>query len=137
MKTVLISAAMLGALTATATAAADAPAPGIVQPEAPNGEGGNGLGSVKVASAVSSTFLFVPDTSQSPLVAVGEGGEGGEGGRGRRWRKRQGPYGYRDGYRYSQPGPRYYQPYYGRPRYDRPYYDQPVYRRPRLQFEPY
>lgn len=132
MKSALISAAMLGALTASATAAVDARASGVMHPEATtSGEGGNGSGSIKLASAVASPFLFMSDVSQSPLVAVGEGGEGG---RGKHWRKRYRHYGHY-GYRHYRPS--YYRPYYARPRYDRPYYDHRYYGRPRFYYEPY
>jgi hypothetical protein len=135
MKTVLIGAAMLGFSTASATAAVDARKPAATLPEATaTGEGGSGAGSVKLASAVTSTFLFVPDASQSPLIAVGEGGEGG---RGRRWRKHYRPYGHYYGYHHYRPPPAYYRPYYARPRYDRPYYDHRYYGRPRFSFEVY
>lgn len=130
MKTVVVSAALLSVLTVSASATPiDAMGPQAQFDPLAAGEGGSGAGSVKLASAITSTFLFVPDAAQSLLVTVGEGGEGGEGGRGRRLR------GYRaynfDYYR----SPRYrlyreYRPYYSPLPYERPYYDQRYYRRP-------
>jgi hypothetical protein len=92
MKTVLVSAALLGAVSASSAAATTDSMRPVAPPDAmTSGEGGNGAGSVKLASAVTSAFLFVPNTVQSPLVTVGEGGEGGEGGKGRRLgRQREG-----------------------------------------------
>jgi hypothetical protein len=80
MKTVLLSAALLGTVAA-GDAAAGA---GVFRPVPPSdaamaGEGGNGAGSIKVAGVVTSAFLFVPNAVQSPLVTIGEGGEGGKG----------------------------------------------------------
>jgi hypothetical protein len=92
MKTVLVSAALLGAVSASSAAATTDSMRPVAPPDAmTSGEGGNGAGSVKLASAVTSAFLFVPNAVQSPLVTVGEGGEGGEGGKGRRLgRQREG-----------------------------------------------
>jgi hypothetical protein len=136
VKTILVSAALLSVFTASASAA---PA-GAMGFEAqfdpvPTGEGGNGAGSVRLASLVSSTFLFVPDSGQSLLVTVGEGGEGGEGGRGRRLRRYRS---YNFDY-YSSPRYRLhreYRPYHIPRRYERPYYDYDYryYERPRPYF---
>lgn len=124
MKTILVSAAFLSIFTAGASATP----PGAMGFEAqldplPTGEGGNGAGSVKLASPVTSTFLFVPDGGQSLLVPVGEGGEGG---RGRHLRRNRG---YDSDYYYRSPRYRLrqdYRPYYAPP----PYYDQRYSRRP-------
>jgi hypothetical protein len=123
MKAALISAAMLGVLTASASyAATEAGGANRVDPQAASsGEGASGGRGVRVASAAASTFLFVREAAQSALVTVGEGGEGR---RGRRWRPHYGPsYNYyfqRD--RYRRIHPRFYnRPYYGRPHYGRPY----------------
>jgi hypothetical protein len=132
MRTVLIGAAMLGFSTASATAAVDAPKPAVTPEAMATSEGGSGSGSVKLASAVASTFLFVPDAGQASLVAVGEGGEGG---RGRRWRKHHRPYGHYYGSRRYRPS--YHRPYYARPYYGRPYYDHRYYGRPRFSYERY
>jgi hypothetical protein len=128
MKAALLSAAMLSVLTASASyAATERSGAAGANPAASSGEGASGGRGVKVASAAASTFLFVREAAQSPLVTVGEGGEGR---RGRRWRQQYGPsYNYyyqRD--RYRRVAPRLYdRPYYGRP-YGRPYYyDRPSY----------
>jgi hypothetical protein len=125
MKAVLVSAAMLSVLTASASYAATerSGATGANPQAASSGEGASGGQGVKIASAAASTFLFVREAAQSPLVTVGEGGEGR---RGRRWRPHYGPsYNYyyqRD--RYRRVAPRLYdRPYYGRPYY----YDRPSY----------
>lgn len=122
----IVGAALLGVLTAGASAAADAiGTPAQFDPLA-TGEGGNGSGSVRLSSNITSTFLVVPDAAQSLLVTVGEGGEGGEG---RRFRRHPGDYfGYYRSPRYRYDGD--YSPYYIPPGYDRPYYDQRYYRRP-------
>ena len=140
MKARLMGAALVGVLTAGAGQAAVA-SPGDAAPAIEavlhGDEGGVGSRSVKLASAVTSPFLFTSEARQSPLTPVAEGGEGGEGRRGRRLgnqrrdierlraqevrRLRQ----ERDfgGYRY-QARPRTYDPYYDRPRARDPYYDQ-------------
>ena len=134
-----IGAALLGVLTASASAAPAATATPARFGPLTTGEGGNGSGSIRLASNLTSPFLVVPDAAQSLLVTVGEGGEGrrgrklrwgGEGGEGRRGRKfRRHPadyYGY-----YRSPRYRYergYSPYNFPSRYDRPYYDQRYYR---------
>jgi len=127
MKTI-VSAALLGVLAAGAPAAADATGTPAQFDPLTTGEGGNGSGSVRLSSNLTSTFLVVPDAAQSLLVTVGEGGEGGEGWRGRRLRRYPGDYlGY-----YRSPRYRYdrdYSPYYMPHRYDRPYYDQRYYGR--------
>ncbi|MFB9267343.1 hypothetical protein ACFFWD_30050 [Bradyrhizobium erythrophlei] len=131
MKTVLLSVALLGAVTASATAATGGAMRPGAQPDAlATGEGGNGAGSVKLASLVTSTFLFVPDAVQSPLVAVGEGGEGGYGRR--RYRHDNYPDYYEPRYYRPYPG---YPPYYAPRRYGRPYYGHRYYQR--RYFEPY
>jgi hypothetical protein len=122
MRTVVVSAALLSVVTVSASAT-PIYAMGPRFDPLVAGEGGSGAGSVKFSSAVTSTFLFAPDATQSLLVTVGEGGEGGEGGRGRRLRKYR-AYNF-DYYR----SPRYrlhreYRPYYAPPPYKRPYYDQ-------------
>ena len=88
MKTGLIGAALLGALTASASQAAlNGSGYPAAAPETLHGEeGGAGSRSVKLASAVTSTFLVPPDVRQSPLVTVSEGGEGRRGRRARRGR---------------------------------------------------
>lgn len=119
MKSALISVTLLSVLTASANAATDARAFDDARPpQASTGEGGDGLESVKLASAAASKFLFVPDARQSLLVPVAEGGEGGEGRRGRRLRRHHGEYhGYR-GFRSRESGYRRYpQPYSGRSYY--------------------
>ncbi|WP_213286389.1 hypothetical protein [Bradyrhizobium sp. sGM-13] len=125
----IIGAALLGVLTASASAAADATGNPAKFDPLTTGEGGDGSGSVRLSSNLPSTFLVVPDAAQSLLVTVGEGGEGGEGRRGRRLRRHPGDY---YGY-YRSPRYRYdrdYSPYYMPDRYGRPYYDQRYYRRP-------
>jgi hypothetical protein len=88
MRTVLVGAALLGAVSAGAAAMpGEVSRPGTQRSAMTSGEGGNGAGSVRLASVVTSAFLFVPDIVQSPLVTVGEGGEGGKGGKGRRARR--------------------------------------------------
>ena len=81
---------MLTVLTASATFAA---------PVRHGQEGGAGMESVRVASALSTPFFVDEEERQSPLVAVGEGGEGGRGKRRRERRfddaSRFGNYGYR------------------------------------------
>lgn len=125
MKTI-VGAALLGVLTASASAAADTTGTGAQFEPLTMGEGGNGSGSVRLASMLTSTFLVVPDAAQSLLVTVGEGGEGGEGRRGRRLRRHPGDYfGYYRSPRYRYDRDYYYTPY----RYDRPYYDQRYYGR--------
>src|SRR5262245_34249734 len=124
MKAVLLSAAMLSVLTASASyAATEGGGTTRTNPQAASsGEGASGGQGVKVASAAASTFLFVREAAQSNLVTVGEGGEGR---RGWRWRPH---YGHSYGYYFA---PRLYdRPYYDRPYYDRRYYDRPYYDRP-------
>lgn len=134
VKRILISAATIGVLTANADATTNIGF-SVAPPETQEaGEGGNGSGSVKIASLVSSTFLLVPDARQSLLVTVGEGGEGGEGGRGRRWRKRHHHYGHYYGHNHYRLGPSSYRPHRAGP-YG--YYDQRYYGRPRFYFYPY
>jgi hypothetical protein len=120
MKSTLISVTLLSIFTASANAVTDArPFDDARPPEVTMGEGGDGLGSVKLASVAASTFLFVPDASQSLLVPVAEGGEGG---RGRRWRRHRGDYYHYRGFRSRDSGyRRYYQPYRSY-RYERRYY---------------
>ncbi len=119
MKTILASAALLTVLTASASATPAARGPQTRFDPPATGEGGNGAGSVKLASLVTSTFLFVPDSAQSLLVTVGEGGEGG---RGRRLRRHR-------AYNFHYYGPhsyrleRGYRPSYAPRRYEHPYYD--------------
>jgi hypothetical protein len=125
MKAVVVSAAMLSVLTATASyAATEAGAASRAAPQAevPAAEGAPGGQGVKVAGLAASTFLFVPDAAQSHLVTVGEGGEGR---RGRKWRRGHHSYYIRREYHYF-----YDRPVYGRPYHGRPYYDRPSYRRP-------
>ncbi|WP_291852150.1 hypothetical protein [Bradyrhizobium sp.] len=118
MKTILVSATLLSVLTASASATPAAMGPDAQLDPPATGEGGNGAGSVKLASLVTSTFLFVPDSAQSLLVTVGEGGEGG---RGRRFRHHRG---YK--FHYYKPHSyrldRGYRPYYAPRRYKQPYY---------------
>src|SRR6266496_2714279 len=99
--------------------------------------GGQG---VRLASAAASTFLFVREAAQSPLVTVGEGGEGRRGGRFRAQRfhfhqhyGRQYNYIRRDRYRRFDPPP-YDRPYYGRPSYGPRYYDRPYDYPPRYRY---
>ena len=125
MKTVLVSAALAGVITASATSVTAGPLRPVAQRET-IGEGGNGAGSVRLASAVTSAFLLVPDAAQSPLMTVGEGGEGGKGGKERRLRRQRD----RNTDYYRSPEYRTYQRYYNPPGYDRPYYQyyqQPYY----------
>jgi hypothetical protein len=136
MKTALIGAAMVSALTATSSyAATGADGAGLPDSATVSGEGASGGHGIKVASAAASTFLFVPEaTHQSLLTTVAEGGEGGEGRRGARLRGyryhynqylgRPHYYSRRDRLRHYDP--RYDRPYYGRPHYDP--YDYPSYR---------
>src|SRR5215210_2939573 len=130
MKTVLVSAALLSVITASATAVTAGPVhfPGAPPDILETGEGGNGAGSVKLASAVTSAFLFVPGAAKSPLITIGEGGEGGKGRRGRGYygSPRYRPVPYQNYYApspsyYYGPSPPYYQNYYAPPRYGRPY----------------
>ena len=82
MKRVLLGAALFGAVTAGEAAAA---------PLNPfSGEGGDGTGSVRLASALNSALLVVPDGAQSPLVTVGEGGKGKGKGKGKGRAAREG-----------------------------------------------
>jgi hypothetical protein len=126
MKAAVIRAAMLSVLTASASYAATDPA-GASRPNPDaalsGGEGAPGGQGVRIASAAASTFLFVREASQSPLVTVGEGGEGRRGRRfhGRHFHHYPGHYNY---YRY------YNRPYYNRPYYNRPYYGRPYHGRP-------
>ena len=127
MKAVLLSAALVGVVTASATSVAAGALRLEARPDTmPVGEGGAGAGSVKRTSVVTSAFLVVPDAVQSPLIAVGEGGEGGKGkkGKGARgyYRSREYP---PPSYHqpYYDPAPSYYRPYYAPPRYNRPYND--------------
>jgi hypothetical protein len=119
MKTILVSAALLSVLTASASATTAATGPNAQFDPPATGEGGNGAGSVKLASLVSSTFLLVPDSAQSLLVTVGEGGEGGRGRRLRRHRAYNFYYYRPHSYRLQ----RGYRPYYAPRRYEQPYYD--------------
>ena len=73
MKTI-VSATLLGVLAAGAPAAADATGTPAQFDPLTTGEGGNGSGSVRLSSNLTSTFLVVPDAAQSLLVTVGEGG---------------------------------------------------------------
>lgn len=122
MKTGMIGATLLTVVTAGGSYATTAQ---LERAQAPRDaalygeEGGMGSGSVRLASAVTSTLLFAPEAKQSPLVTVGEGGEGG---RGKKWRKHRRHYGPAYGHYRHQYRPRYYDPYYHRPRYRDPYY---------------
>jgi hypothetical protein len=116
MGTILIHAAMVSALTASAAFAATPssnPDPSIGTTVAA-GEGAPGGRGVRLASAAAGTLLFTPEAKQSLLVTVGEGGEGGEGRRGKHFRK----------FRHHYAGPDHYirRQWYG---YDRRYYDRP------------
>jgi hypothetical protein len=131
MKAALIRATMLSVLTASASyAATDPGGASRPNPDTPlSGEGALGGQGVKVAGGAASTFLFVREAAQSPLVTVGEGGEGRRGRRLRGdrfyYRERFGrQYNYYRGERLRRFDPRLYdRPYYGRPYYERYYYD--------------
>ena len=137
MKAFLVPAAMLSVLTASAAFAATAPA-AMGDPAVPADEGAGGGRGVRVASAVASPLLFVPDAAQSPLVTVGEGGEGGKGRRWRGYRGRHVVY-YRPvrHYRYG-----HYRRHYGgyrhryRVRHYRAYYPRRYYHRASYRFYP-
>ena len=115
MRTVLIQAAMLGAITTSAPAATP-PADGstnLAGQTVSDGEGAAGSRGVRLAGAAAATFLFVPEATQSLLVTVGEGGEGK---RGRRFR------GYRPQHFAPYRRPHWYGP---RPYGPRPYFGPP------------
>ena len=85
MKVVVISAAMLSVLTATASYAATEAggASSAAPPAARSGaEGAPGGQGVKLASAAASTFLFVRDAAQSHLVRSARAAKAGEAGGG-------------------------------------------------------
>ena len=126
MQGVLVHAAMLSALTATATyasASAGDTALAAPKPAISDGEGAAGGRGVRLAGAAS-ILLFVPGANQSSLIVpVGEGGEGKRGRRFRHHGPRYNPYvgrpyQYRGNYRRD-----WNEGYYGRSYYDRPYYD--------------
>ena len=73
MKRALISAALAGVMTASASHAAIQRSGPILSADAPvsGEEGGGGGRGIRVASAVNTTLLFVPDAAQSPMIAVG------------------------------------------------------------------
>jgi hypothetical protein len=126
MKTVLVHAAMLSTLTASAAyAAAPANAPNpLASPAVSDGEGAAGGRGMRLAAAAAGTLLFVPEAAkQSLLVTVGEGGEGK---RGKHFRKAH-RYKYVHRYRHYHRGPYHVRRYwygsgYYRHRYNRRFY---------------
>lgn len=129
MKRALISATLVGVMTATPSHAAIERRP-IANPLVSGEEGGGGGRGIKVASLVNTTLLFVPDAvAQSPLIAVGEGGEGGRGRKFRKSYRNYAPdYGRYERYErrsYGSYGQRWQGPMENRSYYDRRYYVRP------------